>query len=174
MTTVSIPVRDCVEGEVHSISFDDEGNVWTNDHDWLDDTLVDLGLPRNMCMIQAEEVAKCINYPGGKYRDSSDARLVFGSKVCSVISSYCRIGRDTVRPTTPEVSIHVFDTIVKRVINESSRYFTDEQYILGRNAVEYMLETMTSISSCAYGSYAMMRSKDRLDKLIAGVRRVSE
>jgi hypothetical protein len=174
MTTVSIPVTLCAEKEVHSISFNDEGNVWTNDHDWLDDTLVDLGLPRSMCMIQAEEVAKCINYSGGKYRDSHDTRVVFGAKVCSVLSMFCEYGNNCVTTTIPGVSIYIFDAIVKMVIDESSRYFTNEKYILSYNAVEYMLETMTSISSCAHGSFAMIGVKGRLDKLKSGVHRARE
>lgn len=160
MTTVSIPIRGCVEGEVHSISFDDDRNVWINDHDWLDDTLVDLGLDKPKCIKVTDDLKEYLDHEYEVMRlrlNHEDQWQWFGRCLCEIASGWIIIGKWYSHPKNERIcylldeedSIRVIGEVANGVISYVMPWITPDM-CQGKDVIpeQTFLEVVDDITLC--------------------------
>jgi hypothetical protein len=126
MVTISVPVRYCAEGEVHSVSFDDEGNVWTSDHDWLDDTLVDLGLDEPDCLGKIEAIQEVIDQRSAiKGEIGGFENMVFGF-LLHTVKSVKKYEGQYLFVFSHEDAARIIVSVIQRVIRECGAFFKNK------------------------------------------------
>jgi hypothetical protein len=160
MTTVSIPVRDCIEGEVHSISFDNERNVWTSNHDWFDETLVDLGLDPPKCLKTAADLKEYLDheYDVTRVRLNHKGRWQwFGRCLCEIASGWITVGRHYEYPQRTRIEYLLDDEDIIKIIGEVAKGVVS--YVMtwitpdmcqGKNIISEIkfLEVIDDVTSC--------------------------
>jgi hypothetical protein len=74
---ITLPVR-CGD-VIHKMSIEDDLSMTLLDHDWLDDTLVDLGVEKPQCMITLENWDRRIKHAKESHKDDYPCQVVLDS-----------------------------------------------------------------------------------------------